>query len=154
MSRRVCSIVLALVVLALAPAATASPPKALTLDLHGHLTGPSTLEGVWHAAGAVSDSGTYTESFRFEGGSPTMPRTVHTHKTLVGAEGTLRLRAEAVVIWQSATLATFKAGNWRITSGSGAYRHLHAGGAPAASSDSFVDLATGLIHIEHVGRAH
>jgi hypothetical protein len=154
MSRRVCSIVLALVVLAIAPAATASPPKALTLDLHGHLTGPSTLEGVWQAAGSVSDSGTYTESFRFAGGSPTMPRTVHTHKTLVGAEGTLRLRAEAVVIWQSPTVATFKAGNWRITSGTGAYRHLRAGGTPAVTADSFGDLATGLIHTEHVGQAH
>jgi hypothetical protein len=154
MSGKVCSTVLAVMALAIAPAATASPPKPVTFDLHGHLTGPSTIAGDWQAFGAVSDSGTYTESFRFAGGSPTMPRTVHTSKTLVGADGTLRLRAEAPIIWQSPTLATFKAGNWRITSGTGAYRHLHAGGTPAVTSDSFGDLATGLIHTEHVGRAH
>jgi hypothetical protein len=154
MSGKICLTVLAVMALAIAPAATASPPVPVTFDLHGHLTGPSTIAGDWQASGAITDAGTYTESFRFAGGSPTMPRTVHTTKTLVGADGTLHLRAVAVIIWQSPTLATFKAGNWRITSGTGAYRHLHAGGTPGATPESFADLATGLIHIEHVGHAH
>ena len=154
MSRKVCATVLAVMALAIAPAATASPPNSVTFDLHGHLTGPSTIAGDWQAFGALSDSGTYTESFRFAGGSPTMPRTVHTVKTLVGAQGTLQLRVEAVVIWQSPTLVTFKAGNWRITSGSGAYQDLHAGGTPAVTPETFGDLATGVVHMVHVGQAH
>jgi hypothetical protein len=143
-----CAIVLALLALATAPAASASPPQPVTLDLHGHLTGPSTIEGVWDADGAFADSGTYTESFRLAG------RIVYTTKILVGAEGTLRLRAEAVVNWLTPTFATFKAGNWRITSGTGVYEHLHAGGTPGVTSDSFADLATGMAHMEHVGEAH
>ena len=63
-------------------------------------------------------------------------------------------RAEAVIVWLSPTLATFKAGNWRITSGTGAYRHLHTGGTPAVTPDSFADLSTGVVDMEHVGRAH
>jgi hypothetical protein len=140
-----CAAALALIV---AVAADASPPRPLTLDLHGHLTGPDTLAGTWQAVGAFSDAGTYTETFRFAG------RSIHVKKTLVGTAGTLRLRAEARVIWATPTTATFKSGNWRITSGTGAYRHLHAGGTPAATPDSFGDLATELVHIEHVGSAH
>ena len=154
MSGKVCSTVLAVMALAIAPTATASPPKPVAFDLHGHLTSLSTTAGDWQANGAVRDAGTYTESFRFAGGSPTMPRTIHLTKTLIGAKGTLHLRAEAVVIWQSPTLVTFKAGNWRITSGTGAYRHLHAGGTPAVTPESFGDLVTGLVHVEHVGQAH
>jgi hypothetical protein len=138
----------------IAPAATASTPRPVTFDLHGLLTGPSTIAGDWQAVGAVSDSGTYTESFRFAGGTRSMPRTVHTSKTLVGADGTLQLRAEAVVVWQSPTLATFKGGNWRITSGSGAYSDLHAGGTPGVTPETFGDLATGVVHMVHVGQAH
>jgi hypothetical protein len=138
----------------LAAPTVASPPKPVTLDLHGHLTGPDTAAGVWQASGAISDSGTYTETFRFAGGSPTMPRTIHTLQTLVGADGTLQLRAEAVVVWQSPTLATFKGGNWRITAGSGAYQGLHAGGTPGVTPGSFGDLATGEVHAVHIGQAH
>jgi hypothetical protein len=138
----------------IAPAATAPTPRPVTFDLHGHLTGPSTIAGDWQAFGALNDSGTYTETFRFAGGSPSMPRTVHTAKALVGADGTLQLRAEAVVVWQSPTLATFNGGNWRITSGSGAYADLHAGGTPGVTPETFGNLATGVVHMVHVGHAH
>lgn len=143
-----CSIVLALLALAAAPAASASPPQPVTIDMHGHLTGPSTIEGTWTADGAFADSGAYTESFRLAG------RTVHTTKVLVSAKGTLQLRAQAVVNWLTPTFATFKAGNWRIASGTGAYEHLHAGGTPGVTSDTFADLATGMAHMVHVGEAH
>lgn len=140
------SIVVALLTFAAAaPAAWASPPQAVTLELNGHLTSPSTVEGFWQADGAFTDAGTYTESLRFAG------RSLHVSKTLVGVHGTLHLRAETVVVWLSPSLAAFKAGSWRIISGTGAYRHLHAGGTPVATADSFGDLATGLVHIEHVG---
>jgi hypothetical protein len=143
-----CLIVLALLALAAAPAASASPPQPVTLDLHGHFTGPNTIEGVWDAEGAFADAGTYTESFRLDG------RTVYTRKTLTGTQGTLQLRAEAVVNWLTSTFATFKAGNWRIMSGTDAYEHLHAGGTPGVTADTFADLATGIVHMEHAGEAH
>jgi len=155
MSAKRCSIVVVVLLALLAAVpAQASPPQPVMLDLDAHLTGPSTIAGDWRATGAFSDAGTYTESFRFAGGSTTMPRTVHTEKVLVGADGTLQLRAVAVIVWLSPTLATFKAGNWRITSGTGAYRQLHAGGTPAVTADSFADLATGVVDMKHVGRAH
>ena len=154
MSAKRCSIVVVLLALLAAVPAQASPPRPVTLDMHAHLTGPSTIAGDWQASGAFSDAGTYTESFRFAGGSATMPRTVHTRKVLIGAHGTLRLRAVAVIVWLSPTMATFKAGNWRITSGTGAYRRLHAGGTPGVTPDSFADLSTGVVDMEHAGRAH
>jgi hypothetical protein len=149
-----CSIVVVLVALLAAVPAQASPPQPVTFDLHARVTGPSTIAGDWQATGALSDAGTYTESFRFAGGSATMPRTVHTQKLLIGANGTLQLRAVAVNVWLSPTLLTFKAGNWRIVSGTGAYQDLHAGGTPAVTADSFADLGTGVVDMEHVGRAH
>jgi hypothetical protein len=154
MSAMRCAIVLVLFALLAVVPAQASPPRPVTIDTNGHLTGPSTSAGSWQAHGAFNDSGTYTESFRFAGGSAAMPRTIHTEKTLVGADGTLHLRAEGVVIWLSPTLATFKAGNWRITSGTGAYLRLHAGGTPGVTADSFGDLVTGVVDVEHAGRAH
>jgi hypothetical protein len=154
MSAKRCSIVVVLLALLAAVPAQASPPQPVTIDLNAQLTSPSTIAGDWQATGAFSDAGTYTETFRFAGGTATMPRTVHTRKVLVGADGTLRLRAVGVIIWRSPTLATFKAGNWRITSGTGAYRHLHAGGTPAVTRDSFADLGTGVVDMQHVGRAH
>jgi hypothetical protein len=143
-----CGIIAALFALATASAASASPPQPVTLDLHGHFTGPNTIEGSWDANGAFADSGSYTESFRLAG------RTVYTRKVLVGSAGTLRLRAEAVVNWLTPTFATFNAGNWRIMSGTGAYEHLHAGGTPGVTSDTFADLASGIVHMLHVGEAH
>jgi hypothetical protein len=154
MRATLCSIVVVLLALLAALPAQATPPQPVMFALDARLTGPSTIAGDWQAAGAFNDAGTYTETFRFAGGSPTMPRTVHTQKLLIGADGTLQLRAEAVIVWLSPTLATFKAGNWRITSGTGAYRHLHAGGTPAVTPDSFADLSTGVVDMEHVGRAH
>jgi hypothetical protein len=154
MSAKRCSIVVVLFALLAAVPAQASPPRPVTIETSGHLTGPTTSAGSWQAHGAFNDSGTYAESFRFAGGSTVMPRTIHAEKTLVGANGTLQLRAEGVVIWLSPTLATFKAGNWRITSGTGAYLRLHAGGTPGVTTDSFGNLVTGAVDVKHVGRAH
>jgi hypothetical protein len=99
-----CSIVLVLLALAVAPAADASPPQPVTVDMHGHLTGPSTIEGTWTAYGAFTDSGTYTESFRLVG------RTVHTTKLLSGARGTLQLHAGGTPGVTSDTFADLASG--------------------------------------------
>ena len=153
-AKRWSTVVVVLLALLAAVPAQASPPQPVMLDLHAHLTGPSTIAGDWRATGAFSDAGTYTESFGLAAQPPIQPRTVRTEKVLVGANGTLRLRAVAVIVWLSPTRLTFKAGNWRITSGTGAYRQLHAGGTPAVTADSFADLATGVVDMKHVGRAH
>ena len=137
------------VTLAVAPA-TASQPEPIAIQTYGHFTGPNSVAGVWtltDASGAVVDSGTYTETFRFAA------ETLHVEKVLVGSRGTLVLHAEGIAVI-TGTIATFKAGNWHIADGTGAYEGLHAGGTPATGPGSFADLATGVVHVSHVGQAH
>jgi hypothetical protein len=142
-------LVLAIVLLAgAAVPASASPPESITIAMNGHLTGPSSAEGVYTVTGAVADSGTYTETFRFAG------KTIHSVKTLTGVAGTATLEIRAVVVFLTPTTVTFKAGNWRLASGTGVYAELHAGGTPALTPDSFGDLATGVVHVTHEGQAH
>jgi hypothetical protein len=136
----------ALSVLALPAAGQASQPDPVTLELNGVITGPDSVAGSWVATGAVSDSGTYVESYDIRG------TTVHVVKTLTGSKGTIVLAAEAVMVFTSPTVAVFQAGQWRFVSGSGAYETLQGEGAPAAGG--FVDLAAGTISLTHVGIAH
>ena len=127
--------------------ALATPPEPVAIELHGSLTGPASIAGTWVSTGAVSDAGTYVESFEIRG------RTVHVTKTLTGSAGTIVIAAEAVVEFTSATTARFVAGHWRVVSGTGAYASLHGEGAPAAVS-GYVDLAAGTIELLHEGVAH
>jgi hypothetical protein len=128
--------------------ADATTPQAQTLELTGHLTGPSTVAGTWTAAGFVDDAGSYTERFRFAG------QTVHVEKVLVGSKGTFLLRAQAVAVWLDQCRVTFTAGSWQVVGGTGAYERLKAGGTPAATEDSFGDVCTGAVELTHVGQAH
>jgi hypothetical protein len=128
--------------------AAATQPQAVRLVLNGHITGPSSIAGTWSATGAVTDTGTYTETFHFVG------NTVHVEKVLVGSGGTIDLAARATVVWTSPCTATFTAGNWEMAGVSGAYKSLQGGGSPAATATSFGDVCTGAIHITHVGSAH
>jgi hypothetical protein len=132
----------------LALPAAATQPQAVQLVLNGHITGPSSIAGTWSATGAVTDSGTYTETFHFVG------NTVHVEKVLVGSGGTIDLAARATVVWTSPCTATFAAGNWEMSGVSGAYTSLRGGGSPAATATSFGDVCTGAIRITHVGSAH
>jgi hypothetical protein len=143
--------VVALMILAiaiLAVPAQASKPQAQAIEMVGQLTGPDTEVGTWTAAGFVNDAGTYTDTFRFAGES------VHAEKVLVGSKGTIILRADAVVVWLDACIATFKAGSWKIIDGTGAYERLKGGGSPATTSNSFGDICTGEVQIAHAGQAH
>src|SRR5215218_10360429 len=143
------AVVLAIaVVLAVAAPAAAMQPQATTFALHGHLTGPATTTGTWTSTGFVDDAGTYTETFRFAGG------TIHVEKVLVGSKGTIVLRVDAVTEWIDACTATFRAGAWRVAAGTGAYEELKAGGAPAVEAGSFGDVCTGAVEIVHDGQAH
>jgi hypothetical protein len=139
-------VVASLSTLALPAAGFASQPEAVTLELNGVITGPDSVAGSWVAAGAVSDSGTYVETFDIRG---TTARVV---KWLTGSEGTIVLAAEAVMVFTSPTVAVFQAGQWRFVSGTGAYQTLQGEGSPAAGG--FVDLAAGTISVTHAGVAH
>jgi hypothetical protein len=146
---RIVAIVVPFAVVAiLALPAAATQPQAVRLVLNGHITGPSSIAGTWSATGAVTDTGTYTETFHFVG------NTVHVEKVLVGSGGTIDLAARATVVWTSPCTATFTVGNWQMAGVSGAYESLQGGGSPAATATSFGDVCTGAIRITHVGSAH
>ena len=142
------AVVAAVATLAVAAPAAATQPQATTFALDGHFTGPSTIAGTWTATGVVNDAGSYTETFRFAG------ETVHVEKLLTGSQGTIILRANAVVNWISACTATFRAGAWQITGRTGTYEGLTGGGAPAAEAAGYGDVCTGEIHLIHEGQAH
>src|SRR6185312_14352267 len=118
---------------------------SIRIDLNGVVTGPDSFQGTFVASGVVNDSGTYAGTFRFAGS------TLHVVKTLVGTNGTITLRSEAVVVTTSQTAISFKAGSWAVVSGTGAYAGLHAVGTPAAASGASADLATGAIRETHEG---
>jgi hypothetical protein len=136
--------ILAVACLAAPLAATATAPAAVTIQMDGMLTGPTSVAGSWVATGAFDDAGTYVESVRFAG------ETVHVIKALTGGHGTITLEAEAVAVATSQTSLAFKAGSWRIASGTGDYASLKGGGNPAADPGS-ADLATGVVSITHRG---
>jgi hypothetical protein len=128
--------------------ASASVPQPVTIEMTGQLTGPNTVAGTWTASGAFTDSGTYTEMFELAG------ETIRGEKVLVGALGTMVMKARSVLVWTTPTTATFKAGSWEIAGGTGAYERLHAGGTPLAAPGSYGDVATGAVHVSHLGEAH
>jgi hypothetical protein len=123
--------------------ATAAPPERITVSMQGALTGPGTVEGTYTVSGAVSDNGTYVETYRFAGGS------IHGVKTLTGRAGTVTLIADAVIRWTSPTTAELDAGHWRLESGTGVYAGLRGGGAPCAAGSA--DLASGQVEVVHAG---
>jgi hypothetical protein len=126
--------------------AVASAPKPLTIETHGVFTGPDSTAGTFVISGAVSDSGTYADTFRLAG------ETLHVVKTLSGSGGTITLTAQGVVRWTSATTATFFAGQWRLASATGVYADLQGGGYPGASGSA--NFATGTVDVVHVGQVH
>ena len=58
--------------------AAASAPEPLRIETHGAFTGPDSTAGTFTITGAVSDSGTYADTFRLAG------QTLHVVKTLSG----------------------------------------------------------------------
>jgi hypothetical protein len=126
--------------------AAATAPEPLRIDTHGVFTGPGSTAGTFAISGAVSDAGTYVDSFRLAG------ETLHVVKTLSGSGGTITLTAQGVVRWTSPTTATFFAGHWRVASGTGAYAHLQGGGYPGASGSA--NFVTGTVDVVHEGQVH
>jgi hypothetical protein len=134
--------------LALAAPAVATQPQPQQFETIGHLTGPSSAAGTWTGTGLVEGAGTYTETFRFAGG------TLHGHKVLVGASGTIVLEDRAVVVWRDACIAGFKAGSWHVSDATGADAGLKGGGTPAVTAESFGNVCTGDVDVVHPGTAH
>jgi hypothetical protein len=128
-----------------APLAGASAPEPVTIATQGTFTGPNSTAGTFTISGAVSDSGTYVDTFRLAG------QTLHLVKTLTGGDGSITLSAQGVVRFTSPTTATFVAGHWRIVSGTGAYADLKGGGTPGASGTA--DFAAGTVTVVHEGSA-
>jgi hypothetical protein len=127
-------------------AAAASAPEPVRIETHGVFTGPDSTAGTFVISGAVSDSGSYIDSFRLAG------ETLQVVKTLSGSGGTITLSAQGVVRWTSPTTATFLAGHWQVVSGTGAYAELQGGGYPGASGSA--NFATGTVDVVHEGQVH
>jgi hypothetical protein len=127
---------------------TPGTPQPVRFYTDGQIIRPGTIIGTWHATGAISDSGTYSELFRLDG---TGTVTIHTEKTLTSATGSIVLDANGIVEPISRTEVTFRAGAWEIH-GTGAYATLHGHGTPAAEGTA--NLATGVVHTLNTGSAH
>ncbi len=95
---------------------------------------------------AVSDSGTYADTFRLAG------KTLHAVKTLSGSGGTMTLTAQGFVRWTSPTTVTFFGGHWRVAAGTGAYADLKGGGHPGVSGAT--NFATGTVSVVRQAFAH
>jgi hypothetical protein len=135
-----------LVALLLPLVATANQGRDVAIEMEGTLVGPTTVAGTWTATGAIADSGTYVEEAEFLPG-----RKLRGVKTLVGAKGTIVLRAKASYVFSTPTRLTFSGGgHWEILSGTGAYAGLVGGGNPAVEGSG--DLATGVVQVVHHGR--
>ena len=115
--------------------ATAAPPERISVSMHGALTGPGTVEGTYTVSGAVSDNGTYFETYRFAGGS------IHGVKTLIGRVGTVTLIADAVIRWTSPTTAELEAGHWRLEWGPGCMRGFAVAGLRAQLGRRILSVA-------------
>jgi hypothetical protein len=126
-------------------AAAAGGKTPVRIETHGVLTGPASVAGTFAMTGAVSDSGTFVDSFSLDGD------TIRVIKTLSGSKGTFTLRAKGAVVMTSPTAATFTGGSWRVLSGTGAYADLQGRGRPGAVGT--VNFATGTVDVVHEGRA-
>ncbi|HZA35841.1 MAG TPA: hypothetical protein VE505_12975 [Vicinamibacterales bacterium] len=124
-------------------AALAAPPQPFSVETAGSFTSATSVAGTFTTAGAVTDAGSYTEDFSLSG------NTIHAVKTLQGTHGTLVIAVTAVVGSPTSTTVSFRAGHWRIVSGTGAFTGLRGGGSPGASG--LADLAVGTVQFAHEG---
>ena len=141
-------LVLAVVLaLAFAAPAAATQPRPQQFRTIGQLTGADTAAGTWIGTGLIDGAGTYTETFRFAGG------TIHAQKVLVSPTGTIVLETRGVIDWLDTCAVGFKAGSWHISDATGTYANLRGGGTPNTTVESFANVCTGAIDVQHVGAA-
>jgi hypothetical protein len=141
------ALVVALCVVATAPASAHSRTSSISVRTSGTITGPTTASGTFTSeVGRMQDSGTYTETYTLVGDE------INAEKILTGRRGTLTIRIHGFLMMQTETMATFRGGAWRIVSGTRAYTSLRGGGQPGVASGS-ADLATGVVNVVHRGTA-
>ena len=130
--------------LALAPPSSASTSQAVTITSQIDLnTDPPT--GTWTATGAITDSGTLTESVPIFVGNGQL----HIERVLTGQHGTITVRIQSTVTGVVDDTATFT-GYWVVVSGTGAYADLHGHGLRTAT----VDLNTAIVTETLTGDVH
>jgi hypothetical protein len=123
-----------------APAASASSPEAVRLEVSVILAGnlsASTTVGTFSASGAITDAGTEHGAGRFAGEGHLRtgePNSLHSTMTLVGADGTITIDLVGLFGRLPAPLASGD-GRWVVQEGTGAYAELHARGSWAATAD-------------------
>lgn len=104
--------------------ANAAPPVAVSIEATVTQFFP-TFSGVWHAAGAINDSGTFVRTkLNSTGSGPNSPVVGAFQVQIVfsGSEGTFTVRAELL------STATSLTSNWQIVSGTAAYSDISGHG--------------------------
>jgi hypothetical protein len=143
MSRKSVSVLVILVVaislVALPAQVCATKPEDVVLTMDLDITGPGSAEGTFTATGAINDSGSVYEVFRW-----TDEGSLQGTMVLTGADGTITLRFNLSVT------ATGTEGHIVIKSGTGAYEYIHGVGTGGA----LVDPVAATIDAEFYGQVH
>jgi hypothetical protein len=143
--------------LAIATAASATPPKAVALTFTMTATGPTTASGSWTAAGDLAaltgKSGTVTQTIKVtgkgKGKGKKAGQVVHGTKTVAASDGTFVIKFVGAM--KSTDSTTFAIdGRFVLRRGTGAYAGLRGTGKIHAT----LNTATGAIVAMYTGKAH
>ena len=119
----------AVVMLALAAPVSASKPEEVVFTFDLMITGPGVAVGTFDATGAIEDSGTVDETFRW-----TDDGNLQGLFVLTGTKGTITMRFHLETISGPPVVQT--KGQFVIVSGTGAYENIH--GVGKATSNVYV----------------
>jgi hypothetical protein len=138
--------ILGVVLWALPFQAFATRPEEVVFGFEFYFTGPDSAAGSFTAQGAIEDSGSGSEVFRY-----TDEGTLQGIKVLVGSQGTITLRFNLEIIPTGPTTARTDV-HFVIQSGTGAYESIHGVGTGAADIDlvagSLIGAFSGTVHID------
>ena len=138
--------VLGVVLLALPFPVFATPPEEVVFTFDFYFLGPDSAAGIFTAEGAIEDSGTGYEEFRY-----TDEGTLQGIKVLEGEEGTITLRFNLEIIPTGPTTALTDV-HFVIRSGTDSYENIHGVGTGAAVVDfvagTLVGAFSGKVHID------
>jgi hypothetical protein len=138
----------AALMLALAPAASADKPDPVQIDSEKPF-GP--VPGDFTASGAITDSGTFSNTNRIESAVPA-PTHLNNHLTqaFVGENGSFTMRVQLKEKVTDDPNVFSGSGHWVITKGTGAYEGLHGRGGVIGTADD----NTGVIDRTYTGNVH
>jgi hypothetical protein len=139
-------LVACILLLALSVPVSASKPEEVVLTFDLEITIPdAAAEGTFAATGAIEESGTVDETFRW-----TDDGNLQGTMVLAGAEGTITLRFHLTVIGPPPIVPTV--GRFVVVSGTGAYENIH--GVGAAESKVYVAEDPVAIDATFAGQVH